>query len=106
MTPTFFDAEDAVSLPPLGVCPTCGFREDPMVAIFWPTDETGQANCPTCSGEEPTEGYRCHLIVRRSDRPLQSLMGPYSPAEAERVRAYLSQLGNVESIEVIQFPEV
>lgn len=99
----FFEAQDAPVFPPLGVCGSCGKHEEPMIAIFWPQDADGRALCPECSGTEPKEGYRHHVLVHRKDRPgeLPYMHGPYSAGEAERMRSYFLLLGNVKSAEII-----
>ena len=106
MTTTFFLAEDAAPLLPLGTCSLCGTREDPMIAIFWSSDELG-AICPECAGEAPAEGYDHIVLVDRKDKPRSapSMHGPYSAAEAARVASYLGQLCNVESARVAPKPE-
>ena len=99
-------AEDAAPLLPLGQCSLCGSVESPEIAIFWSQDELG-ALCPTCTGEPPTEGYDRVVFVSRRDRGNvpESVLGPYSPAEAARVCSYLVQLDNVKGARVAPKPE-
>jgi hypothetical protein len=106
MTAPFFDAESAPPLHPLGTCSMCGTREDPTIAIFWAQDELGSI-CPECAGEKPTEGYDSVVFVSRRDRGNipPSIHGPYSAAEAERVRRYLMELENVSDARVAPKPE-
>jgi hypothetical protein len=100
----YFEAEDAPQLPPLGVCAACGKNEDPMVAVFWKQDADGCGLCPECSGQAPSEGYRHYVLLARKDRggELPMMHGPYSAGEAERMRSYFLQLGNVASAEIVK----
>jgi hypothetical protein len=95
----FFEVQDAAVLAPFGTCVGCGVAEDPMVAIFWATDECGNAHCPGCSGQAATEGYDSFVVYLRTDRGREPPMrlGPYSPAEAARVARYLCKLENVDA---------
>jgi hypothetical protein len=106
-TATFFDAENARSLPPLGVCSLCGVSEDPMLAIFWPSTDDGHAQCPTCTGDCPQEGYEFSVFYTRKDRGggVETMLGPYSAGEAARTGAYLLQLDNIKAVRVAQKPE-
>jgi len=105
MSESFFDAEDAPPILPLGVCSMCGTHEDPTIAVFWAQDGFGSL-CPTCTGEEPSEGYDFVVFVDRADRGNipPSMHGPYSAAEAERVRGYLLRLDNVKDARVARKP--
>lgn len=107
MSTTFFLAEDAVELAPLGKCSRCHAAEDPTIAIFWPRDAFENHICPECAGEAPAEGYDCVVLVERRDRPNTppSMHGPYSAAEADRVASYLGRLCNVQSARVAPKPE-
>ncbi|HMJ53598.1 MAG TPA: hypothetical protein VK540_16035 [Polyangiaceae bacterium] len=104
---TFFDAVDAPPLPPLGVCSLCGFHEDPMIAIFWAVDADGRAHCPSCSGEAANEGYAHVVCYSRRDRGNvpETMLGPYSAAEAARIVTYLVELDNIKSVRVAAKPE-
>lgn len=107
MSTPYFQAEDAVQLPPFGTCASCGMHESPEIAVFWDTDTDGRSLCPKCSGTIPTEGYDCFLLVTRTDRApgLPAILGPYSPREATRVKAYIEGFENIQSVHIAQKPE-
>jgi hypothetical protein len=106
-TEPFFTVEDAQPLPPLGTCSTCGVSEDPMIAIFWSVDSDGCAHCPTCTGEVPREGYEHYVLYLSKDRThsIETVLGPYSAAEAARTLTYLVQLDNIKAARVAVRPE-
>lgn len=103
----FFDAEDAPPLLPLGVCSLCGFKEDPMIAIFWAVSDAGAQQCPSCSGEAAAEGYGHVVCYQRTDKRNvpETMLGPYSAAEAARIVTYLVELDNIRSVRVAAKPE-
>jgi hypothetical protein len=106
MTGPYFEAEDAPPLLPLGTCSVCLSTESPEIAVFWSQDDLG-AVCPTCSGESPGEGYSMIVCVARRDKKHapETMLGPYSPAEAARVCSYLLQLDNISDARVAPKPE-